>query len=178
MTFWTPNMSEAVVKVLCHRGPVRAVAFDSGGTYMATTGADARMKIWDLRTYKPIQDYFTTSPGASVDISQRGLLSVGFRSHVQVWKDALATKASAPYLRHELPGSEVETVRFRPFEDVLGVGHSDGFHACLVPGAGEPNYDSLEADPFKSKRAARETEVAALLDKVRPIRWMIGWTVG
>ena len=58
--------------------------------------------------------------------SQRGLLGVGFNSHVQVWKDALVSKAKDPYMRHELPGRLVDSVRFRPFEDVLGIGHAEG----------------------------------------------------
>lgn len=30
-------------------------------------------------------------------------------------------------MRHEIPGSWVEGLRFRPYEDVLGVGHRNGF---------------------------------------------------
>lgn len=35
-----------------------------------------------------------------------------------------------------------------------------------MPGSGEPNFDSSEADPFENKRARREREVKGLLDKV------------
>ena len=53
-------------------------------------------------------------------------------------------------------------------QDVLGVGHAGGFSTMLVPGAGQPNFDSRVADPYQGKRARREQEVHQLLDKLRP----------
>lgn len=47
------------------------------------------------------------------------------------------------------------------------MGHAGGLDNLLIPGAGEGNYDSLEADPFEGKGARREREVRQLLDKVR-----------
>ncbi|KDD72857.1 hypothetical protein H632_c2809p1, partial [Helicosporidium sp. ATCC 50920] len=43
-----------------------------------------------------------------------------------------------------------------------------GAAALLVPGAGEPNYDSFVADPYAGRAARREGEVRALLDKIQP----------
>lgn len=51
---------------------------------MATTGLDGRMKMWDVRTYKQLQNYFTYTPASTLSISQRGLLAVGYGPHVQV----------------------------------------------------------------------------------------------
>lgn len=71
-----------------------------------------------------------------------------------------------PYLTHLFPSTPVHALSFQPFTDVLTVGHSRGISSLLVPGSGEANFDSLEADPFESKRRRREREVQGLLDKV------------
>jgi len=51
---------------------------------MATSGMDSQLKIWDVRTYKPLHAYYTPKPAACMDISQRGLLAVAYNRHVQV----------------------------------------------------------------------------------------------
>jgi len=76
--------------------------------------------------------------------------------------------ASPPlYLTHPIPRRPLTSVRFCPFQDILTVGHAGGLSSVLVPGAGEPHFDSGEADPFENRKARREREVKALLDKVR-----------
>lgn len=100
---------------------------------MATSGMDARMKIWDVRTYQALQEYFTCKPAATLDISQRGLLALGRGREVEVWREAFREKARAPYMRHQVEG-EVSSLQFTPFEDCMGVGHSLGFTSMIVPG--------------------------------------------
>lgn len=168
VTMWSPSAAQPLVKMFCHRGPVQSLAADREGRQLATAGLDGQIHVWDLRTYKKLHSYWTPVPACSVDISQRGLLGVGFGSHVEVWKDALALKAKAPYLSHHTQGLRVKDIHFCPFEDVLGLGHTKGFSSLLVPGAGEPNFDTLEANPFETKRQRREAEVHQLLDKLQP----------
>ncbi|KAF3933408.1 hypothetical protein ABW19_dt0208307 [Dactylella cylindrospora] len=168
VTLWSPNVSTPLVRMLCHKGPVRAIAVDREGHYMATVGQESLVSIWDVRTYKKIHSYSTGTPAKSIHISDRGMLAVGWGSHVQIWNDALRTKAKSPYLQHMIPGNPVEDIRFCPFEDVLGVGHSGGFESIIVPGSGEANYDALELNPFEGKKQRQEAEVKMLLNKLQP----------
>lgn len=85
VTMWTPNMgSTPVVKVLAHpSAPVTSLAISRNGHFMATTGKDSRLKIWDLRnTYKCLYDYFTPGPATSCDWSDTGLLSISVGNQV------------------------------------------------------------------------------------------------
>lgn len=174
ITLWTPSMPEPAVKVLSARGPVRAISVNRDGRYMVAAGADKSVKIWDLRTYKELESYYSPTPASSVSISDTGLVAVGWGPHVQVWKDILNTgkemRQHAPYMNHLIPSSQVVSTRFCPFEDVLGLGHSKGFSSIIVPGSGEANFDSLEANPYAhaTKKGRRETEVRQLLNKLQP----------
>lgn len=81
--------------------------------------------------------------------------------------ETFTAKAPPPlYLTHPVPLRPLISLRFCPFQDILTVGHSGGLSSILVPGAGEPNFDSSEADPFENKKARREREVRGLLEKV------------
>jgi len=71
-------------------------------------------------------------------------------------------------MSHMLSGGTLQDCQFCPFEDVLGLGHATGLTTILVPGAGEPNYDSFVSNPFQSRRERREQEVHQLLDKLQP----------
>ncbi|XP_077856317.1 WD repeat-containing protein 46 isoform X3 [Macaca mulatta] len=112
VSLWSPAMKEPLAKILCHRGGVRAVAVDSTGTYMATSGLDHQLKIFDLRgTYQPLSTRTLPHGAGHLAFSQRGLLVAGM-------------------------------------------------------GAGEPNFDGLESNPYRSRKQRQEWEVKALLEKV------------
>jgi U3 small nucleolar RNA-associated protein 7 len=126
------------------------------------------MNIFDIRALKEVHSYYTPAPASVLSISDTGLLGVGWNGHVTLWKDALKTKATSPYLHHHLDGGSVSSLRFCPYDDILGTGHSGGFSNLIVPGAGEPNFDSLEVNPYATKKARQEAEVRGLLEKLRP----------
>ncbi|KAK0327937.1 putative U3 small nucleolar RNA-associated protein 7 [Friedmanniomyces endolithicus] len=176
VSFWSPNSSTPLVKLLCHRGPVRDIAMDREGRYMVSTGQDMKMAVWDIRTFRPVHDYFLRQPGASVAISDRNLTAVGWGTQTTVWKDLFSkhrqdidqVKVQSPYMAWGGEGQHIERVRWCPFEDVLGVGHDKGYSSLLVPGAGEPNFDALEANPYENAKGRQEAEVKALLNKLQP----------
>eukprot|EP00775_Hariotina_reticulata_P010913 gene10913-11067_t len=168
VSMWTPNITTPVVKMLCHRGGVTALAVDPTGHQLVTAGVDCQVKVWDVRTFKPLHAYFANSPATSLDVSQRGILGVAQGRRLQLWRDCLSEKAASPYLTHMLELGGIRKMRFCPYEDVLGVGTAGGISSVLVPGAGEPNFDSFVANPYQSKKERQEQEVALLLDKLQP----------
>jgi len=138
---------------------------------MATAGAaDGTVKVWDLRTWRELESFSSFRPATSMDVSQRGLLALGMGPHVHVRRltSGNADQTAAPYMKHMFGGRSVESVRFCPFEDILGVGHSHGFGSVLIPGAGEPIFDSRIANPFETTRQRRDREIRSLLDKLSP----------
>uniref|UniRef100_A0A4W6G4T1 WD repeat-containing protein 46 n=1 Tax=Lates calcarifer TaxID=8187 RepID=A0A4W6G4T1_LATCA len=84
VTLWSPNQKEALVKMLCHQGGVRSVAVDKTGTYMVTSGMDKKVKVYDIRTFKPLKSYFLPAGASCLSLSHRGLLSAATGDIVQV----------------------------------------------------------------------------------------------
>ncbi|KAI4179794.1 MAG: hypothetical protein LQ348_005326 [Seirophora lacunosa] len=174
VTLWSPNSTTPLVKLLAHRGPVRSAAIDRSGHYMVSTGADLKMSVWDIRQFREVHNYFLRQPGSSVQVSDRDLTAVGWGTQVSVWKglfDRAAAdqeKIQSPYMSWGGEGKRIERVRWCPFEDVLGVSHDKGFSSIIVPGAGEPNFDALEVNPYETTKQRQETEVKALLHKLQP----------
>ena len=100
----------------CLQGPVLSVAADPTGRHMVTTGADGQVKVWDLRTYQPLHAYFSPSPATCCDISQRGMLAVGWGRRINIWKDALTSKQRSPYMTHTLQAGQLRDFHFCPYE--------------------------------------------------------------
>ena len=57
---------------------------------MVTSGMDGMMKVWDIRTYKPLHALRLRKAAHSLSISQKGQLAVGFGPHVYVSQNAFA----------------------------------------------------------------------------------------
>ncbi|KAI0025824.1 BING4CT-domain-containing protein [Xylariomycetidae sp. FL0641] len=177
VTLWSPSCSSSegpLVKLLAHKGPVRSLAIDREGRYMVSGGQDCKMAVWDIRMFREVQNYFTRQPASSIAISDRGVTAVGWGTQTTMWQGlftkhaAEQPKVQSPYMTWGGEGKRIERVRWCPFEDILGVGHDEGFSSLIVPGAGEPNFDALEVNPFETAKQRRETEVKSLLNKLQP----------
>ncbi|KAK2980469.1 hypothetical protein RJ640_015992 [Escallonia rubra] len=165
VNMWKPTSAAPLVKMLCHHGPVTGLAFHPNGHLMATAGMDKKIKLWDLRKFQVLQ----TLPGhaKTLDFSQKGLLATATGSFIQVLGDFSGSQKYSRYMGHSMAkGYQIQKVSFRPYEDVLGIGHSMGWSSILIPGAGEPNFDSWVANPFETSKQRREKEVRSLLDKL------------
>ncbi|CAG5127240.1 unnamed protein product, partial [Candidula unifasciata] len=101
-----PN--EPTAKVLYHASALRDVAVDASATYMATTGIDRRLKIFNLRIF---QNFV-----------------------VQLYKDTTTQTHTLdkPYIYHRADRL-VSNLMLSPFEDVLGIGHRWEFSSTVVP---------------------------------------------
>ncbi|KAI0056365.1 BING4CT-domain-containing protein [Artomyces pyxidatus] len=175
VTLWTPNLPHPAVRLLAHLGPVCSVAVDpsAGGRYMATAGEDGIVKVWDCRNWKgAVRQWAARGGNGEVGWSQRGYLSVASGGSVyarpSIHETFPGTSPPPLYLTHPIPHRPLRSIRFCPYQDILSIGHSAGLSNILVPGSGEPNFDSAEADPFENKKARREREVKTLLDKIQP----------
>nr|XP_009859601.1 WD repeat-containing protein 46-like isoform X2 [Ciona intestinalis] len=167
ISMWSPNQKEPLVRMLCHKTAIRSMAVEKRGNYLATAGQDRKMKIFDLRMYKPLHSYQLSTGPSNLCFSQRNLLAATSNNVVEIYNDPCIQVQERPYLVHKMK-LPAEDIAFCPYEDVLGVGAADGFVSLLVPGAGEPNYDAFEANPNRSKQQRREWEVKALLEKIQP----------
>ncbi|KAK2627532.1 hypothetical protein QTJ16_003498 [Diplocarpon rosae] len=174
VTLWSPNSTTPLVKLLAHRGPVRAMSIDREGRYMVSTGQDLKMSVWDIRMFKEVNSYFTRQPASSVAISDRGLTAVGWGTQTSIWKGLFLKnsldqeKIQSPYMAWGGEGKRIERVKWCPFEDLLGVSHDAGFSSIIVPGAGEPNFDAQEVNPYENSKQRQENEVRSLLNKLQP----------
>lgn len=141
---------------------------------MVSIGQDLKMAVWDIRRFREVNNYFLRQPGSSVAISDRELTAVGWGTQVSIWKGLFdkskedQEKIQSPYMAWGGEGRRIEKVRWCPFEDVLGIGHDKGFSSMIVPGAGEPNFDALELNPYETVKQRQEGEVKALLNKLQP----------
>lgn len=169
INMWTPNFaSEPVVQMLGHQSGVSNLKVDYSGNYLYTTGLDKKLKIWDLRTFKEVHNYYTPNQAQSLAVSQKGLVSIGYKGQIEIWKDLAKQKQQRPYLKHHFVDKQIycSSLKFIDYEDFLGVGTNKGYSQIVVPGSGEPNFDTYEHNLFENKNFKKNSDVKKLLEKI------------
>jgi len=182
VTLWTPTNEQPVARILCHKSRVRGLAVSHSGYEMATSDDRGYLKFWDLRKFdQMLFDYKHNSMISELTYSQTGLFAFSTGKMVRIWNlkrgfkpcdvagaDEISQRHQHLYLQHFLPRRLASSLKFCPYEDVLGIGNTLGFSSIVVPGSGEPNYDLFEADPFETQKKRNNKIVHQLLDKLQP----------
>eukprot|EP01084_Bolivina_argentea_P119335 211605_1 len=181
VTLWTPTNEQPVARILCHKSRVRGLAVNHTGYQMATSDDNGYLKIWDLRMFREIYNYKSNSMISCMDYSQKGLLAFSTGKTAVIWniKNSfkpcdnngsveLQKRHKKLYLQHSLDRRLITSLKFCPYEDILGIGNTKGFSSLVIPGAGEPNYDLFENDPFETMKKRNNKIVYKLLDKLTP----------
>lgn len=167
VSMWSPSIRQPLAKMLCHSMPLTAIAVDPCGTQLATAGLDRTVKIWDVRQLEgPIMTYKLQTAASGIDLSQKGLMALSMGNICEIYKKPnLIQREIRPYLRQRT-STTISNFRFCPYEDILGIATASGFTSIIVPGSGEPNFDTMEANPFQTLSQRREEEVHNLLEKI------------
>ena len=173
VSMWAPTHNQFLMKILACKGPVEDVKVDKSGNYLIVSGLDRTVRIFDVRKGDELECFSTGSSHApSIALSQKNTLALATQTGtVKMYQDIFNLSASEkcePYLYFHRPHCYISDLQFVPYEDVLGIGHSKGFSSILVPGSGEPNFDTFVDNPFMKTKQLREHVVSSLLTKVQP----------
>ncbi|XP_062139389.1 uncharacterized protein LOC133848040 [Drosophila sulfurigaster albostrigata] len=176
VSMWSPKVREPLVKLLSHTTAMTALTVDPKGLHLVTAGLDRQVKVWDIRQLaaEPLAVYRLRLPANEVEVSQRGMLALSQGTYLESYTHLIGSGGGGTRYSHNLPylrqrcDAFVHGMRFCPYEDVLGIATAKGFQSLLMPGAGEPNYDALEDNPYETSKQRREHEVHALLEKIPP----------
>lgn len=161
VSLWAPSQKACLMTINCHKSAISAIEIDRSGDKMITAGIDNKVKVFDIRsTYKPLKTIPTKTNIHFTAISQKGILAMGYSNKVAILKDF-----DRVYMKHNVP-SPISSLEFCNHEDILSIGHENGISSIVVPGSGDPAYDTGEVSPFMSKRERQDLEVKKLLDKI------------
>ncbi|PRP76920.1 hypothetical protein PROFUN_06198 [Planoprotostelium fungivorum] len=169
---WSPNSNVPIEQLFAHRGTIRGLEYSRDGMQMVTGGDDGMVRVWDVRKIdKPMSEMelAKTRIIKSMHLSATGLLALSYDDFVQVYDNVLTghTDITKPYMQHRLKKKQqVQQIRFTPFEDILGIGHSGGYSSIVIPGSGEAKVDTSEVNLFGNIRSRNQKEVQMLLEKI------------
>lgn len=161
VSLWAPSQKSYLMKIKCHKSAITSMQIDRSGTHMITTGTDNKIKVFDIRnTYAPLKSIPVKASVHFTALSDRNLLAIGHSDRIAILKNF-----DEPYMQHKAPGT-ISSLEFCKHEDILSIGHKNGFSTVVIPGSGDPIYDTNEDSPFITVKERKNLEVKKLLDKI------------
>lgn len=161
VSLWAPAQESAVMTISCGKSAITGVDMDRNNTTMLTAAIDGEYSLFDIRSvYKPLRTINTNVPIQRFTLSQNRVAVLGSGRSAMLFQDLTTPLGSLA-----TPGN-IETLAFCPHEDIMSIGHASGVTSYIVPGCGDPRYDSSEITPFMSKTQRKSKEVQRLLDKI------------
>lgn len=161
VSLWAPSQKSYLMKVSCHKSAINSINIDRSGNKLITTGSDNKLKVFDIRnTYTPLKSIKMKNSGTCTALSQRDLLAFSHGNKICVLKDF-----EELYTNYNAFGV-VSSLEFCSHEDVLLIGHNKGISTIVVPGSGDPIFDSNEVSPFLNRKERQNHEVRSLLEKI------------
>lgn len=161
VSLWAPSQKSYLMKVKCHKASISGIEIDRSGIHMITTGSDNKINVFDIRnTYAPLSTVSTKANVHFTALSQKNLLAIGYSDKVTILKNYKDV-----YMKHRTSGV-ISSLEFCNNEDILSIGYTGGFSTIVVPGSGDPIYDSNENSPFITTNERKRIEVQKLLEKI------------
>lgn len=164
VSLWSPNSKEYLCKIFCAKGTINSIEVEKNGLYFITSSTDKSLNIFDIRnSYKPINSIKTNFSIKNMNLSDNQCLGLNFGKNILIYKNIFTNPEK--YLTH-FQNSFINDMKFCSYEDILTLGTNEGINNLIIPGSGNPIFDSYEDTPFYTKKQRSEMEVKRLLEKI------------
>jgi WD40 repeat protein len=108
-----------------HTGPVKSLIFSFDGRYLYSSSLDGKVLKWDIKTRSATNIAGSMMEITSIDLSTDNKYIAGVTNDgkVNVWNPDV----TSDNFRIESPGKAIRTVKFKPEENILAIGYTDGY---------------------------------------------------
>ena len=108
-----------------HTGPIKSLIFSFDGRYLYSASLDGKVLKWDITSRNSTNISGSMMQITSIDLSSdnKYIAGVSNDGKVMVWNPDMTNDN----FRIESPGKVIRTVKFKPDENILAIGYSDGY---------------------------------------------------
>lgn len=108
-----------------HTSKIKSLVFSYDGKYLYSASLDGKVLKWDLAARTSINVADGSMQIISIDLSSNGnyLAGVSNDGKALIWNP----ERSSDNFRIERPGKTIKMVRFKPEENTVAIGYTDGF---------------------------------------------------